>query len=278
MNKKSKPLIFLTNDDGVSSPGLMALASVVEKFADIEIIAPSNQMTAAGRGLFGERETQLQTSEIEINDKVISAYHAPISPAQVVMQGVQILAGKQKPDLLISGINYGENLGRDISMSGTIGAAFQAASMGLPALAVSLQTPIHYHYEHGDMDWEIAAFFAEKFAKKMLDRVFPDDVDVLKLDIPQNASKETPWKVTKVGRMSNFLAQIPSPNSNSTLREAKITINPDFIHADKDSDVYTVHAEKIVSVSPISLDFTSRVDLNKLHDFLENGTGNWEKN
>ncbi len=263
-----RPLIFLTNDDGIDSPGLLALANSISQFAEIEIIAPSDQMTASGRGLFGDRSKPLIPKDLIINGENFTAYHTPGSPAQVVMLGMQVIGAKRFPDLLISGINYGENVGQDISMSGTIGAAIQARCMGVPALAVSLQVPVEYHYQYGEVNWDVAGHFSAKFAQKMLGITLPKDVDLLKVDIPQDATRDTEWTVTKVANRGNFMALLDSPNLNSTLKECKIVVRDDFETVEKDSDIYTLHIKKLVSVSPISLDVTSRIELPKLQNFI----------
>ncbi len=268
-NNNVKPLVFLTNDDGVDSPGLHALAAAIQPFADLRIIAPSNQMTATGRGLYGDRDSKLEPVDLTINDQTITAYHAPCSPAHVVMQGIKILGAQRLPDLLISGINYGENMGRDISMSGTVGAAIQAVCMGVPSMAVSLQTAIDYHFKYGDVDWDVAAFFAEKFAQLILDRKLPADVDILKVDVPQNAENTTEWRVTQLERQSYFQANIESPTLDSCLNDTDVTVSIDLDSLDTTSDVYALHVDKVVSVTPISLDFTSRVDLSLLQTYFK---------
>ncbi|MBU2510068.1 hypothetical protein KJ966_01980 [bacterium] len=262
------PLIFLTNDDGVHSPGLLALASAIQPFADIEIIAPSHQMTASGRGLFGDRSAPLETTTLDINNRKVTAYHAPCSPAQVVMLGIQVLGAKRKPDLLISGINYGENVGRDISMSGTIGAAIQAKCMNVPAMAVSMQVPVDYHFTYGEVDWSVTGYFAQKFARMLLNRPLPEDVDLLKLDVPQNSTRDTKWRVTRVAHQSNFEAQIKNPSLSSRLSDADIKVGMDFETLDKDSDIHAIQVDKVVSITPLSLNYTSRIELLKLQEFI----------
>lgn len=265
-----RPYIIITNDDGVMSPGLHALASSIVKFADIRIIAPSHQMTATGRGLIGERDAQFRTTELEIDQETITAYHAPCSPAHIVLLGLQIFVPERQPDLLISGINYGENMGRDISMSGTIGAAIQSVCMGIPALAVSLQTPIHFHFLHGETEWSAAACFAARFARLMLDRSLPDDVEMLKVDVPDSATEDTPWQVTRMARQSYFTAEIKNPVINSRLSDAEVTALRDPENLVKGTDIHTVVVEEKVSVTPLSLDYTSRTDLERLQAYLNN--------
>ncbi len=225
-------------------------------------------MTATGRGLFGDRSAQLETTTLEINDQEIIAYHASCSPAQVVLLGINVLGVNRKPDLLISGINYGENVGRDISMSGTVGAAIQAKCMDVPSLAVSLQVPIDYHYEYGEVDWSVTSYFAQKFAQMMLSRDLPIDVDLLKLDVPQGATEDIQWRITRTSRQSYFNARMESPTLSSTLSDSVIEVGVDLETVEKDSDIYAIQVDKVVSVTPISLDYTSRIDLSMLHEFI----------
>ena len=275
MNKDysgGKPYILLTNDDGVQSPGLHALASAVLPFADIEIIAPSDQMTATGRGLFGDRSLQLQTTSLQISGKSISAYHAACSPALVVYLGAQIFRENRKPDLLMSGINYGENMGYDVTMSGTVGAAMQAAAMGIPALAVSKQTNINTHYEHTEENWDAASYFGAKFAALILENQLPLDVDLIKVDIPEFATQDTPWRVTRQAKQNYFVRVIDSPTLESRLSDGRLTIPDDPKLLAHDTDIYTVLEDGLVSVTPMSLDSTARTDMEAFHQLLERGS------
>lgn len=269
-NDRSKPLILVTNDDGIHSPGLHALASALLPLADLKIVAPSDQMTAAGRGLSGDRGAKLESVQLDLKGETIEAWHAPCSPAQAVILGVQIFGPERFPNLLISGINYGENMGRDITMSGTVGAAIQGACMGLPSLAVSLETPIDLHFKYGEIDWRTASHFAARFARIMLEKTLPFDVEILKLDVPSTATPETPWRITRLADQSYFSARIPSPGINSSLKDSEVKVMVDRETLAKDSDIYTFLVDRQVSVTPLSLDYTSRTDLKKLSKYLGN--------
>ena len=264
-----RPYILLTNDDGVHSPGLQALASAILPMADIEIIAPSGQMTATGRGLFGDRSLQLETTTLDINGQSITAYHAACSPALVVYLGAQIFRHQRKPDLLISGINYGENMGFDVTMSGTVGSAMQAAAMGIPALAVSKQTNLDTHYEHTEEDWDAAAFFGARFAALMLKNQLPSDVDLIKVDVPDSATRETPWRLTRQAKHNYFVRIIEQPTLESRLSDGTLKIPEDPKQLAQDTDIYTLIEKGLVSVTPLSLDATSRTDFRKLNDLLD---------
>jgi len=175
---------------------------------------------------------------------------------------------KVEPDLVVSGINYGENLATGVTISGTIGAALEAASMGIPALAVSLEADQKYHLSHSDeVDFTVAAEFTKRFARLLLRRRFPEDVDVLKIDVPWDANFETPWALTRISRRRYYepIARKRSSWNEPALvgyREAGSFPDED------DTDVHALRKMRLVSVSPLSLDMTSRVDFEVLERLL----------
>lgn len=155
----SDNLILVTNDDGIKSPGLLAAIEAVADLGEIIVVAPSTQQTAMSRALYGAKDEYLRQNDFIVNEKNISAYHIEASPAMAVQHAYNVLFNERKPDLVVSGINYGENLGWDSMLSGTVGAAFQGAASGTPAIAVSLQTAIENHFVYGDVDWKAAKHF-----------------------------------------------------------------------------------------------------------------------
>ncbi len=134
-------LILITNDDGIESPGLRAAAETVAGLGKIIIAAPSTQQTAMSRALCGAKNEYFRLIDFPVEQNNITAYHIDASPAMTVQHAYNVLFNERKPDLIISGINYGENLGWDSMLSGTLGAAFQGASQGTPSIAVSLWYP-----------------------------------------------------------------------------------------------------------------------------------------
>lgn len=267
-NRLKRPKIFVCNDDGIHSPGLRAAVEAALPLGDVLVVAPSQQQTAMGRGFRGDRNERLHRIEFPVNGHAIEAYHCDCSPALLVEHGVNILGEHHPPDLLISGINYGENLGSNVTMSGTVGAALQGACMGIPGLAVSLQTELHYHFNYGEVDWSIARYFLRVFAEKMLSRTLPDDVDVLKVDVPAEATQDTPCRLTRVSRQMYYSTFVENPSKTSTLGETKLHVNIDKSLLEKDSDIHALFIDGVVSVTPISLDLTSRIELNSLAGFV----------
>lgn len=264
----SEDLILITNDDGVGSPGLRAAVSAVRDLGEILVIAPRRQQSGAGRSLPHSADGHIYEECIEVGGEELVAFSIEGSPAQAVQHGVLELASN-KPTLAISGINYGENLGTGITVSGTIGAALEMADFGIPCIAVSLQTAKEYHYSHSEeINFTAAAFFTSYFARRLLKVSLPFDVDILKIEVPKDATPETPWRLTKVSRQRYHR---PTKGSRRSLAEScplGYESWVDFDTLEPDSDIYAVVVDKVVSVSPLSLDLTSRVDLDRLADLL----------
>src|SRR5512136_1048581 len=168
MDSAVPPLILMTNDDGIHSPGLHAAVKAVCDLGMVVVAAPRRQQTGASRSYPPVIDKRIYREEIPVNCHTVVAYGMETSPAQAVLSALLDLVPR-KPDLLISGINYGENLGTGVTISGTIGAAIEAASVGVPGLAVSLETLKEFHYHHSDaVDFTAAAAFVRRFTQIML--------------------------------------------------------------------------------------------------------------
>jgi 5'/3'-nucleotidase len=265
----TRPLILLTNDDGIRSPGLAAAAEAAHDLGELLIIAPATQQTGMGRASPAISGGAINEETVHGDSCELPAYAIAGSPAQAVIYGVMVLAPR-RPDLVISGINYGENLGTCVTASGTVGAALQAAEMGIPGLALSLETTKAHHYEYGtEMDWRAANHFTRYFAQILLRQQLPFDTDVLKVDIPGDATPETPWRITRLARQSYFriYRAMDQPENEALVRlDYEFHIRWDIL--EKESDIYAFAADRIVSVTPLSLDLTSRTDLAQLGHLL----------
>ncbi|MFC1497762.1 5'/3'-nucleotidase SurE [Verrucomicrobiota bacterium] len=263
------PLILVTNDDGIDSPGLRAAVEAVVELGDIVVVAPSNQQTSMSRSLCGAPDEYLRPIDYKVNDHSVTAYHADCSPARLVLHAMEVLFKDKKPDLVVSGINYGENLGSNLSISGTVGAAVQAASAGVRSIAVALQTEIGNHHKHAKLDWRAAQHFTALFAGKMIEHEhLPWDADILNINVPSNATAETKWTITKQSKEPYFSNLIENSTPSSKLGDGKCVIALDEESLDPSSDIYAIYREHIVSVTPLSIDITSRVDINKFEALL----------
>jgi 5'-nucleotidase len=266
---KKQTHILLTNDDGIESPGLLALAEALSDLGTLWVVAPREQVSGAGRASLLSADGVIEERRKVIAGVEQTVYAINGLPAQTIHHGVLEIC-PVKPDLIVSGINYGENLSTDVTISGTVGAALEGASWGIPSLAVSIElVQIAKFLEHSTtVDFSVSAWFARKFSEIMLAKQMPEDVQVLKLDVPFDATRETPWRITTLGRSRVFTPQIlPREDRTQPAQFSFIqNMNPKDFSAD--SDVNVLKVDRQVSVTPLSLDMTSRVAANELDDLL----------
>lgn len=264
-----RPLILFTNDDGIESPGLWAAAAAFADIGDILVVAPREQQSGTGRSMPITSEGRIYPHELPTNGYPYKAYAVDGTPAQAVQHGVLELADRL-PSLVVSGINYGENTGNGVTISGTVGATLEAASLSIPALAMSQQTPKDLHLSYsGDVDFTVAAHFAREFGIWLMEHPRrPDDVDVLKVDVPWGATENTSWRITRLSRRRVYWPTRPERIALSDIGRLGYHFDTDPSKAEPDSDVYAVMHDKVVSVTPISLDMTSRTDLFRLRQIM----------
>jgi len=267
MNKKTKQ-ILLTNDDSIHSPGLWAAAEALDPLGFIHVVAPRNQQTCSGRSMPIRSSGIIEQMTLHVNGRDWQVFSVDGSPGQTILHGIYDVMDN-KPDFVVSGINYGENIGSSITMSGTVGAALEAASLGIPALAVSMQTSQEHHFSLSqDVDFNIAGYFTQKIAQKIMRDGLPEDVDIIKLDIPQGATKDTPCVLTRQSRQRYYCPKPARRDSLSDRGPMGYDIRYDIDELETDSDLRVILVDKKVSVTPISIDLTSRTDNKNLHFLL----------
>jgi 5'-nucleotidase len=268
VSEPAPPLILVTNDDGIGSPGLCAAITAVQPLGEVIIAAPRWQQSSAGRSLPARFTGRIFQNEIQIGGQSFPAYAVEGSPAQVVQHAILELAPRL-PDLVVSGINYGENLGNGITVSGTVGAVLEGAAFGVKGLAASLGVDKRHHLSHStEVGFEVAAHFSAFFARLLLARDFPPDVDLIKVDIPAGATVETEWRVTRVSRRRYFVPLSSRRADLSLPGPLDYAPDLDLDQLEPDSDIYAFAVDQLVSVSPISLDLTARVSLQALENEL----------
>lgn len=265
-----KPLILLTNDDGIASPGLLAAAQAVCDLGELLIVAPATQQTGMGRGTPPIVDGVLTTESLRVGCEDVTVYAINGSPAQTVVLGVLGIAPR-RPDLVIAGINHGENLGASVTGSGTVGAALQGAEFGIPSLAVSLEVDKVFHYNHAEnLHWDAAAYFTRLFAQRLLAAQLPFDVDVLKVDVPTEATWNTPWRITRQARQAYYQTLPPARQFVAgPLTELDYRVYIDWERLEPDTDIYAFTRDRVVSVTPLSQDLTSRTDFAGLEKLLK---------
>jgi len=163
-------LILVTNDDGVRSPGIRALATSLKRLGRVVVVAPDRNRSAVGHALTLERPLRAE----EIKPDVFAVDGMPTDCVNLGIHGLL----RKTPNLVVSGINQGSNVGDDITYSGTVCAAMEASLMGLPAFAISLDT-IQFQSE----DLAVAADFSFHVAKQIIQVGLPADT-FLNVNVP----------------------------------------------------------------------------------------------
>jgi 5'-nucleotidase len=258
--------ILVTNDDGVYASGLQAAARSVEGLGEVVVAAPSGQKSGVGRSI--SVFEPLRFAEVNLNG--FKAYAVTGTPTDSVIIGIFAIM-RQMPDLVVSGINVGENISSDtVTTSGTIGAALEAASYGIPAIAASIQAidqgdkfDMHHGAKHS---FDVATKILRRVATRVLEKGLPEGVDVLNLNVPVSAREDTEIVVTRLARkiFKTSVQERFDPRGRPYY-----WIDGELIFFDKEgTDVQTVYQDRKISITPLSLDSTSRIDLNEIKELF----------
>ncbi|MGD9049071.1 MAG: 5'/3'-nucleotidase SurE, partial [Anaerolineae bacterium] len=270
-SKTERPLILVTNDDGFESDGLWAAVEAVLPLGEVLVVAPDRQWSGAGRSMPHHVTGHLAQGTIEFRGQQLTACALDASPALTVVHGVTELAPR-RPSLVVSGINFGANLGTEVTISGTVGAALEGGAFGIPAIAVSLEMDSAYHLTGDDgADYVAARAFTQLFAERLLVHGLPYDVHALNINIPADATPDTPWWLARLSQRRYYLPEPPDRSNGQGRPGYTQALKPQ--QAELDSDVWAVLVDRVVSVTPLSLDLTSRTDFGALNTCLRNGTG-----
>ena len=169
------PNILVTNDDGVSAPGLYALVQSLRKLGNVSVLAPDRNWSASGHVKTLHRPLRVKEVLLEDGSTALASDGAPSDCVALAMLGIV-----PELDLVVSGINPNANIGHDVTYSGTVTAVMEAVIWGTPGLAVSLDSPENHL---GILDYTAAAELARQVAETMITSKFEEDV-VLNLNVP----------------------------------------------------------------------------------------------
>jgi 5'-nucleotidase len=242
--------ILITNDDGIHSVGIKSLELSLKKLGKVTIVSPDREMSSISHAISLHRPLRIE----KIGD---NSYKVNGTPADCVYLG-SINIMKHKPDLVVSGINKGPNIGEDVIYSGTVAGALEATILNIPAFSISLAS-------YKDFDFKPAADLAYILAKKILSQGLPE-ITFLNVNVPPGEISEI--KITTLGRRY-YLEKVEEkidPRGNKYYwigGEA----SPPMKQPGTDVDAI---AEGYVSVTPLQIDSTN-------YDALEciNGWGTW---
>jgi 5'-nucleotidase len=243
--------ILLSNDDGFGAPGLVMLRRIIETLCeDVWVVAPETEQSGAGHSLTLGRP-------LRIRERGPKAYSIDGTPTDCMLLSINRILADHKPNLVLSGINRGANLGEDVTYSGTIAAAFEATILGVPAIAFSQDLG------EGDVeDWRVGEAHLADLTRRLVQVGWPGNT-LINVNFPSGpADAVTEIKATSQGRekVGDHIARAFDPRGRAYYWIGKKHIAEDPAG---DSDVAAVSAGAI-SVTPIDLDFTDRKTLGDL--------------
>jgi 5'-nucleotidase len=237
--------ILLTNDDGFFAPGISTLYKVLssENKHDIYIVAPEGQRSATGRSITIYKPLFITTHGLNGNDLGLSINGTPTDCIKLAIQG-EILPSK--PDLIISGINDGPNLGTDVFYSGTVAAAMEGVLLDIPSIAVSLAS---YDYR----DYLPSAYFIKKLLDENSTLLSSKD-SLLNINIP--GTDENDWKGIRITKLGKSIYDNTFENRKAPFGREYYWITGTLIFEDEnDSDLQAIQ-EGYVSITPLHSDLT----------------------
>ena len=248
----ARPLILITNDDGYRAQGLLALREAVADLGDVMVIAPDRERSACSQGI-----TIKGPLTIERIDH--TTYAVDGTPADCVILALASLLPK-KPDVILSGINRGANLGDDVYYSGTVGGAREAAFWGIPAGACSLVTA------GARVDFSAAAKYSRQLCELLLTTP-PASGVLLNMNVPSRPENELKGiKVTRQGMRGH--ASAVSVTKDSRGRAFYWIAEPFDVWDEADGDDMAAIRAGFVSISPLGKDTTSHADLDMIARLL----------
>ncbi len=248
---------LISNDDGVTASGILAAKKAVEDLCDTCIVAPETQQSGIGHAL--TLYEPLRLNKHVLRDGSIG-YGISGTPTDAVTIGLFELLD-EKPDIMISGINTGFNLGQaELTTSGTLGAAIEAASFGIPSIAISQEVArddIKFENGEVEIDFDFAGKMLKKLTKIVLKKGLPEGIDLLNVNIPSNPINEE-FEVVKLGK------RMYTPVIDKRLDprgKPYYWINGDLYEGDgPGSDSYELRKEHKTTVTPLKIDLTKNMD------------------
>jgi 5'-nucleotidase len=232
-------LVLLTNDDGVNARGLLALKEELSRSFQVWVVAPDSEQSATSHSLTLQRP-------LRINKIADRFYSVDGTPTDAVMLGVHAIL-KKKPDILVSGINHGPNMGDDVSYSGTVAAAMEGTILNIPSIAVSNVKWNPRHLEPG-------AKFVSRLAKFVLKHGLPEYI-YLNVNVPDRKQPIRKFKITRLGkrRYSDVVIEKIDPRGRNYYWIGEQSLI--WERKDEDTDFAAIK-KGYVSITPLHLDMT----------------------
>ena len=251
--------ILLTNDDGISAPGLQAARRALREIdgVELEVIAPDSNRSATARSITTRSPLTVEEVEFGDGDRGYATDGTPVDCVRFAELG--LVGGR--PDLIVSGINHGANLGDDITYSGTVAAAFEGIVLGIPAVAISQQSSGGgMGYVSGRFDFGVAASFLAQLVARLTTEPMPSET-LVNVNCPAGEPKGV--EVTKLGkRIYNDELKLVGEEDGGRRRYEIYGWQPGYEEIEG-TDLYAIASGRI-AVTPIHFDLTDHGGLERL--------------
>lgn len=254
--KNEKPLILVTNDDGVSAPGIRALINVMATIGEVIVVAPDKPQSAMGHAI--TINSTLYLNKISKENDIITEYSCSGTPVDCVKLAVNEIL-KRKPDLCVSGVNHGSNSSINVIYSGTMSAAVEAGIEGIPAIGFSL---LDYNW---NADFEPVKSFIKKIVLETLEKKLPEGV-ILNVNFPKLKEKEI--KGIKICRQAKALWVEKFDKRQTPFGKDYYWLSGEFVNQDKGNDTDEWALENgYISVVPVQFDLTAHHAIQQLNSW-----------
>lgn len=249
-----KPLILVTNDDGITAPGLRTLIHIMNEIGEVVVVAPDSPQSGMGHAI--TISDTLYSKKEKIDDGPQQEYSISGTPADCVKFAVREILNK-KPDLCVSGINHGANSSINVIYSGTMSAAVEAGLEGIKSIGFSL---LDYSW---DADFSACKDYIRKISLNLLKE--KKENLILNVNFPSNTKK---FKGIKVCRQAKGYWEDTYDKRVSPLGKEYYWLTGNFVNQDdsKETDEWAL-SQGYVSLVPISFDMTSHQDIDKLKNW-----------
>ncbi len=251
-----KPLILVTNDDGISAPGIRTLIAVMSEIGDVIVVAPDKPQSAMGHAI--TINSTLYLNKITAENSKITEYNCSGTPVDCVKLAVNEILNR-KPDLCVSGINHGSNSSINVIYSGTMSAAVEAGIEGIPAIGFSLL----------DYDWNAnfnpVKTYVKKIALEVLKKGMPEGV-ILNVNMPKLS--EVDIKGIKICRQAKATWVERFDKRKTPQGKDYYWLTGEFVNQDKgeDTDEWAL-ANGYISIVPVQFDMTAHHTIQQLNNW-----------
>ncbi|TAF70169.1 MAG: 5'/3'-nucleotidase SurE [Flavobacterium sp.] len=256
----ARPLILVTNDDGIVAPGIRTLIEVMKELGDVVVVAPNSPQSAMGHAITINNTLKLE--KVTLDKDLSQEYSCSGTPVDCVKIAVNEILNR-KPDLCVSGINHGSNSSINVIYSGTMSAAVEAGIEGIPAIGFSL---LDYSW---DANFEPIKSYVKQIAQGVLEKGLPEGV-ILNVNFPKLSKEDI--KGIKICRQAKAMWQEEFDKRTNPQGKEYYWLTGKFVNQDKGTDTDEWALENgYISVVPVQFDLTAH------HSIQQLNTWNWNE-